>query len=261
MPRIAVVSDPHGDMVAFSKVVAHLELGHPVDEVVIGGDIAQGGAQPVEVVDAIRARGWRAVRGNADDLLVNIAQGASAVEAIRRAVATHGKLPEDFVERALRSAERLGPERIAYLAALPISIELGSSPSGRAVLVHATPWSTEEVVLPDADEELAARVLREAGARLVAYGHIHTQYHRRIGDGVIASVGAVSGSNDADPRPAYAVLGIGQSITYEARRVDWPLEERLAAYMDAGIARRFSRDEPGTLPIRAEPGVSIRLWP
>ncbi len=262
MRRVAIISDPHGDMVALSKVVTHLESGEPFDEIVVGGDLAQGGAQPSEVVDEIRARGWRAVRGNSEDLLVRVAGGASAAGLVRDAEATHGKLPASTAERAMWSVDRLGPERIAYLASLPLSIELGTSPFGRVVLVHATPWSTEDVVLPDASAEMADRMLSRSGAVVVLYGHIHTQYHRRLGNGAVASVGAINGSNDADPRPAYAVVSLGPTaITYEARRVDWPAAKRLAAYRAAGVERRFSRDAPGPLPVRATPGVIVSLWP
>ena len=75
------------------------------------------------------------------------------------------------------------------------------------------------------------------------------------------SVGAVSGSNDADPRPAYTIVRIDTTISIEVRRVDWPLEERLAAYRHAGIERRFSRDEPGSLPVRSQPGVAAVILP
>ena len=48
------------------------------------------------------------------------------------------------------------------------------SPSGQSCWVHATPWSTEDVVLPDADLVIAERMVREARAGLLVYGHIHT---------------------------------------------------------------------------------------
>lgn len=260
--RIAVVSDPHGDLIAFQKVVADLEaLEPPVDEVIVGGDLAQGGAQPAEVVDLIRERGWPAVRGNADDLLVRLADGATPEEALQPGAATHGALPESLVPDALRAVDLLGPERIEYLRNLPLSIVRGPFASGSVVLVHATPWSTEDVVLPDADEELAQRMVSKAGERLLVYGHIHTQYVRRVGDSTLMSVGAINSSNDADPRPAYAIVTLGEGITVEPRRVDWPPKERLAAYAAAGVERRFSRDALGPFPVRCQAGVEVTVWP
>ncbi len=258
--RLAVLSDPHGDHVAFSKVIGHLEGGAPVDEVLIGGDIAQGGAEPGKVIDEIRRRGWRSVRGNADDLLVRIADGMAAEDALRFGEHTHGPPRPEVARRSEWSVRRLSPDQIEYLRALPLAIER-PFPIGKVTLVHATPWSTEDVVLPEDHEELAERMVSTAEATLVLYGHIHTPYQRRLGHGAIASVGAVSGSNDADPRPAYTVVSIGSSITIEVRRVDWPIEERLAAYAAAGVERRFSRDSPGPMPVHSEAGAVVTVWP
>lgn len=259
--RVAILSDPHGDLVAFDRVIGDLEQAGPLDEVLIGGDVAQGGAQPAEVVDEVRRRGWQSVRGNGDDLLVRIADGAAAAQVLRDAEATHGPLPASMAAHAEWSVSRLGPERMEYLRSLPRSIVRGPYEWGTVVLVHATPWSTEDVVLPDADVEVAERMLREASARLLAYGHIHTPYQRRVGDSVLISVGAVSGSNDADPRPAYTIVDLGETITVEVRRVTWPPEERLEAYRAAGVERRFSRDRPGPLPVRSQPGIPLTVWP
>lgn len=259
--RIAFLSDPHGDLVAFDRVVADLERAGPVDEVLVGGDLAQGGAQPAGVVDEIRERGWPSVRGNGDDLLVRIADGAPAAEVLRDAEAAHGPLPDSMASHAEWSVGRLGHERIEYLRSLPRSLVRGPYAWGSVVLVHATPWSTEDVVLPDADDEVAERMLREARARLLAYGHIHTPYQRRVADGVLMSVGAVSGSNDADARPAYTIVDLGDAITVEVRRVAWPERERLAAYESAGVDRRFSRHMPGPFPVRSHPAGPVTVWP
>lgn len=259
--RIAIVSDPHGDLVAFQKVLADLDAQEPIDEVLVGGDLAQGGAQPAEVLDLIRERGWPAVRGNSDDLLVRLADGSTPEEALRTAEVTHEALPDSVASHALWSVDRLGAERIAYLRALPLAIVRGPFDFGAVVLVHATPWSTEDVVLPDADEEVARRMVGEAGARLLLYGHIHTQSIRRVGDAALMSVGAITGSNDADPRPAYAIVDLGETVSVEPRRVDWPLDERRAAYAAAGVDRRFVRDAAGPLPVRCRPGVAVTVWP
>jgi predicted phosphodiesterase len=253
--RVAVISDPHGDLVALHAVIADLERQEGVDETLVAGDLAQGGPQPVEVVDEIRARGWRSARGNSDDFLVRIARGEPLAAGDLEALVAHGEW----------SAGRLGGERIEYLRSLPFSLRLTDLSCGPLVIVHSTPWSNEEVVLPDAPDEVASRVVEAAGARLVAYGHIHTPYQRRVGDGVLLSVGAVSASNDADPRPAYTIIDAADAITVEVRRVECPVAERLAAYELAGLTlsaeRRSRLAEPGPFPVRSRPGVASQLWP
>jgi predicted phosphodiesterase len=259
--RVAVLSDPHGDWLALRKVLDDVDRQGPLDELLIGGDLAQGGAQPREVVDEIQGRGWRAVRGNGDELLVRIAGGASDREALEPGDAAHGGLPDGVAERARWSVEQLGPERIAYLRSLPLAAEVGSFSFGRVVLVHATPWSLEDVVLPDAPPDDLRRMIATSRARVLLYGHIHTPYQRRVDDAVVASVGAVSGSNDEDPRPAYTVVTIDDRVTIEVRRVDWPRAERVADYRRAGVAPEFIRDQPGPLPVSCTPGRPVVVWP
>jgi predicted phosphodiesterase len=259
--RIAFISDVHGDAVALRKVIADLEAVEAVDEVLLGGDLAQGGAQPSEVVDEIRRRGWLSVRGNAEDLLIRLADGVPVQDALQYGAAQHGRVPKSLGERALRSVALLGYERIEYLRSLPMSIERGPYPFGSIALVHATPWSTEDVVLPDAEAEVAAHMLDAANARLLVYGHIHTPYQRRLGDRVLMSIGAVSGSNDRDPRPAYSIVELGATIEVEVRRVEWPPAERLADYRAAGVPKSLVRDKGGPFPVRSAPFTPVTLWP
>jgi predicted phosphodiesterase len=253
--RIALISDPHGDLVALLATISDIERQTGLDEVLVGGDLAQGGPEPAEVVDEIRRRGWPTVRGNSDDFLAQVADGSLRASG----------LPEPVITGAKWSAGRLGADRIDYLRSLPIAIERNVDRLGRMVLVHATPWSNEEVVLPDAEPAIAERMVSEAGARVVAYGHIHTPYQRRVGDSVLLSVGAIAGSNDADSRPAYTIVELGATVAVEVRRVDCPPAARLAAYEKSGVTltdqRRASLFEPGPFPVRSRPGAVITLWP
>src|ERR1700733_7605033 len=66
--RIAVVSDIHGSRAAFEAVLADLRQVSP-DLIFHGGDLADGGASPAEVVDRIRDLGWPGVVGNTDEML------------------------------------------------------------------------------------------------------------------------------------------------------------------------------------------------
>ena len=66
--RIAIVSDIHGNRTAFEAVLADLRETAP-DLILHGGDLADGGASPVEIVDRIRDLGWQGVVGNTDEML------------------------------------------------------------------------------------------------------------------------------------------------------------------------------------------------
>jgi len=68
--RIAVVSDIHGNLTAFEAVLADLRETSP-DLILHGGDLADAGSSPVEIVDRIRDLGWPGVVGNTDEMLVS----------------------------------------------------------------------------------------------------------------------------------------------------------------------------------------------
>src|SRR5258708_39608355 len=100
--RVALLSDPHGDHLALAKVISDLEKAASVDEVLLGGDLAQGGPQPAETIDEIRNRGWRSVRGNSDEFLIRIADGRRSEPGV----------PDQVMARGSWSVERLGTDRI-----------------------------------------------------------------------------------------------------------------------------------------------------
>lgn len=245
--RVAIVSDSHGDLVALEAILADVQRMAP-DRVVVAGDIAQGGPQPVEVMDRLLSLGWPMVRGNSDDFLVQLA-GETAVVP---------DLPAEVVARGRKSVDLLGPERIQALAKLPLSWNLRVAAFGTLTVVHATPWSNEDVVLPTDASHVAERMLDEAAADALAYGHIHSPYQRQVGRRLLLSVGAVAGSNDSDPRPCYTILDFDSEVWAEVRRVECPADERLAAYERAGfeVSAKSRRQlvQGGDWPVRAAAG-------
>ncbi len=60
------------------------------------------------------------------------------------------------------------------------------------------------------------------------------------------SVGAVHGSNDSDPRPAYSIVELGEVTSVRVVRVDCPMT-KLA--------------DPGLLPVRSKPAETVVVWP
>jgi hypothetical protein len=148
------------------------------------------------------------------------------------------------------TADRLRSDHLAYLGALPSSIQRAG-----CTLVHATTWSVDDVVLPDSPEELARRMLAEGGTPVLAYGHTHHAYQRRLPGGLVTSIGAVSGSNDRDPRPAYSILTPCPDPHAEVRRIPDDALAEVAALLSSGYPVRPGITERliagGDAPIRA----------
>src|SRR5207248_9347961 len=138
--RIAILSDVHGNRTAFEAVLADLQQTSP-DLVLHGGDLADGGASPVEIIDRIRDLGWQGVLGNTDEMLF---RPASLEEFASRSSAPPA-LWTAIREMAAATRAVLGEERIAWLSGL-----VRTRIEGPLALVHASPESTWRAPAPEA---------------------------------------------------------------------------------------------------------------
>ena len=98
--RVAILSDIHGNLTAFEAVLADLRLTAP-DLVLHGGDLADGGASPVEIVDWIRDLGWPGVVGNTDEMLFrpeSLTEFAGQLPKLQPMFAAIGEMAGDVLE-------------------------------------------------------------------------------------------------------------------------------------------------------------------
>ena len=112
--RIAIVSDIHGNRTAFEAVLADMEQTSP-DLILHGGDLANGGASPAEIVDHLRDLGWPGRAGGPPMTATGTRRGTTSprLAAILRVLAT-SRTPD--VSRS-RRCTRTGrsPDRISAI--------------------------------------------------------------------------------------------------------------------------------------------------
>lgn len=226
------MSDLHGNAVALETVAAELERSR-VDQVVCLGDALQGGPEPARTLELLRRLGWPVVLGNADAFLADPGTAAGSSEGV--------------TERQLAarewSVERLGPEGLAWIEALPPTVETGLG-GGRTLLAcHGSPASYDDLIFPHTPEEEFRELLGRVDADVVSGGHTHLQFVRRRGATVFVNPGSAGLSYDhvqpeddfrLDPWAAYAVITSGASFGVELRRVPLDVEAVVAAYRDSG---------------------------
>jgi len=196
--KLAILSDVHGNLVALEAVVADLEQVRP-DLVVHGGDLAFRGPRPAECVDRIRELGWPGVIGNMDWALETRARQPNVGWA----------------------AERVGPERNAWLQTLPMEWRH----ENEVALVHAVPGDLWQAVPPETDDGELRAIYGPLGARVAVYCHVHRPYVRPIGDLTVANTGSVGMPFDGDPRASYLLVEDGKA---ETRRVGYDVERAAA---------------------------------
>lgn len=220
--RIAVVSDIHGNRTAFEAVLADLRITSP-DLILHGGDLAHGGANPVEIVDRIRDLGWPGVLGNTDEMLFN-------PQFLREYAKESHKLQPLFTaieEMAVADRGALGEERLTWLSGLP-----RRQTHGAMALVHASPESTWRAPGPEASDAELESVYAPLGRQVAIYGHIHRSYIRSVSDMIVANTGSVSLSYDGDLRAAYLLLDESQPVI---RRVEYDVESELKVLSMCGL--------------------------
>lgn len=219
--RIAIVADIHGNLTAFEAVLADLRETSP-DLILHGGDLADGGARPAEIVDRIRDLGWQGVMGNTDEVLFD----PDSLRTFARRSPHLASLFAAVEEMAAASREALGAERLLWLSSLP-----RIQSHGAVGLVHGSPESLWTAPSPEAsDSELS--VYETLGRRVAVYGHIHRPYVRRVADLTVANTGSVGQSYDGDPRAAYLVIDEDRP---EIRRVAYDVDREVKALSESGL--------------------------
>jgi predicted phosphodiesterase len=220
--RTAIVSDIHGNRTAFEAVLADLRRTSP-DLVLHGGDLADSGSSPAEIVDRIRELGWQGVVGNTDEMLF-------MPESLKAFADQSPKLQLMFTaieEMAAATREALGEERLAWLRRLP-----RVQAHGPMALVHASPESPWRAPAPEASDAELHSIYQALGKPIAIYGHIHRPYIRSVAGITIANTGSVSLSYDGDPRAAYLLL---EESKVEIRRVEYDVNRELKALAVSGL--------------------------
>ena len=184
--RLALLSDQHGNDTAFRAVLEDLErVG--VEDVVCLGDVAQGGDEPTQTLDRLAALGCETVLGNADAFLLE--------------VPTDSREPvtERQLERREWTLSQLDASHLEQIRSFAPTVHREVD-GVRMLFFHGSPHFYEDVLLPESDGETLEPFLGHDVA-LLAGGHTHLQWTRRIDDALYVNPGSVGLSWDRHTDP------------------------------------------------------------
>jgi predicted phosphodiesterase len=238
--RIAVFSDIHGNAVAFETMLADLE-GMAIDRMVCLGDVAQGGPQPAECLDRLRALGCDVVMGNSDQFLLDL----DLIDRSAEPITEH-----QLAVRAWSLAQ-LDERHLDFMGSFKPTIEVPLVEQGSILCFHGSPNSFEHVMLPETSDEEFERMIGGRWAPLMAGGHVHLQWQRRHGDSLFFNPGSVGLSYDHrqeevelrfDPWAEYAVVTDGAGrLGVEFRRAALDRRQVVASLEASGMPDAESR--------------------
>lgn len=231
--KIAVLSDIHSNWHALEAVLADMP---PVSDVICLGDVVGYNAEPRRCLDFVRDQSWPTLVGNHDRACTDV------------------DILDWFNDDAAKAIEwtvnRLGGDRLAWLAALPDESHIGDD----VLLVHGSPRDhIYEYIL---DIPTAEANLDLIGEHVCFHGHTHVPGIFRRGGGVLrhdykiggvfalrgpslVNPGSVGQPRDGNPDASYAVWDRAAG-TFEFRRVAYDRQGAKAAIRAAGLPDRFA---------------------
>jgi len=233
--RIAVISDIHGNDLAFEAVESDIHQ-LSVDQIICLGDAIQGGPQPAAVTQRLRRLNCPTVMGNADAWLL------SGVETGNEEI-----LPERLKKmEAIRlwSLSQLTNDDQEFIASFQATINISLEKNLNLLCFHASPDSFDDIILPAAPQEIFQKLLGKYADHILTGGHTHAQQIRRNGELFFFNPGSVglafsefqpNGQFLVDRWAEYAILTIENGNTsLEFRRIPFNLQELIHIYQASG---------------------------
>jgi len=226
MPKIAIITDIHGNVPALDAVLQDLH-GQAPDEVLVGGDLVGRGPQGSDVVRRIRELGWPGVRGNHEDYLLGFRFDRVPLEWLET---------DEWAASRFMAAE-LDDADVEYIDALPFSITATTAPGLR--LAHGTPDSNARGLGPWCSDEELERAVESVAEPLLVCGHTHRTMQRRLRRGLLVNAGAVGLPFNRDRRAQYVIVSEhGGRFSVEFRHVPYDVERTLQIYDSSGFLAR-----------------------
>ena len=218
MKKLAVLADIHGNSLALRAVLTDLAKQGGADAVLVLGDLAVFGPDPVGVLNLLRQIGTAYyVRGNTDRYLIE---------------ENYPGQPDghDWQSQVLASfpwtAQQLGRNGLKFLADLPQQQLLRLSPQHTILAVHGSPRSDEENIRPDTPAKELISMTDGYAFNLLLCAHTHLPCDRMIGGQRIVNIGSVGLPFDGDTRASYVLVELQPNSRYqiEFRRVPYDIE-------------------------------------
>lgn len=249
--KIALFSDIHANLPALQAFFTDLESRKP-DAVYCLGDLVGYNIWPNEVIDEIRKRGIPCIAGNYDFGIGRHSGDCGCAYKTDEEKAM-GKISIAFTNDVVMDEQR------TYLRTLPAHIRLEyqlNNDSLQILLVHGSPRKVNEYLFEDRDEKSLLRIMEQANADVLCFGHTHQPYHRVLttetADGLrhrhAVNIGSVGKPKDKDPRGCYVLLHIGEessisheeSIRVEFVRFDYDIERAAKAVEESPLPNAYA---------------------
>ena len=205
---------------------------------------------PNEVINEIQRRKIPTIAGNYDFGIGRSSDdcGCAYKTDIEKA---NGAVSISYTNQVIKSEER------SFLRSLPSHIRLeyqfNEGEKFNLLMVHGSPRKINEYLFIDRDEKSLLRILEQADAHLMFFGHTHKPYHKILKTESghhrhAINIGSVGKPKDGDPRGGYVMLTLDEnfsllspkSVNVEFIRFEYDIEKAAKAVEDSPLPNEYA---------------------
>lgn len=249
--KIVLFSDIHANLPALEAFFKSVEVQKP-DAIYCLGDLVGYNIWPNEVINEIRKRGIPTIAGNYDFGIGRAGNDCGCAYKTDEEKA-NGAISISLTNQIVKEEER------QYLRSLPAHLKVEfqlNDDKLNLLLVHGSPRKINEYLFEDRDEKSLWRIMQDADADIMCFGHTHKPYHRILPSVAeenqhyrhAINIGSVGKPKDGDNRGGYVVLHIDQdssitkkeSIRVEFIRFEYDVEKAAKAVEDSPLPNAYA---------------------
>ncbi len=238
--KIALFSDIHANLPALEAFFADVDTKKP-DALYCLGDLVGYNIWSNEVIREIRTRKIPTIAGNYDFGIGRASDDCGCAYKTDDEKA-NGAISISFTNESVGDKER------SYLRTLPAHIKVEfqlNQDKLNLLLVHGSPRKINEYLFEDRQEKSMIRIMEQADADIMCFGHTHKPYHRILNSANegqnhyrhAINIGSVGKPKDGNPQGGYVMLTINEdsstlnaeSIQVEFIRFDYDVEKAARA--------------------------------
>ncbi|MEP2669700.1 MAG: metallophosphoesterase family protein [Cyclobacteriaceae bacterium] len=211
--QIAFFSDIHANLPSLEACLHDIDLKQP-DAIYCLGDLVGYNIWPNEVIRVIRERKIPTIAGNYDYGIGTASDDCGCAYKTDEDKA-HGAQSIQYTNKVIQAEHR------QYLSALPAHIRLEYRLNDERfdlLMVHGSPRKINEYLFVDRDEKSLLRIMKQANANIMLFGHTHKPYHKVLQDedGTYRhaiNIGSVGKPKDGDPRGGYVMMTLDNNFS------------------------------------------------
>jgi predicted phosphodiesterase len=248
---IALFSDIHANLPALQSFFQDVDERRP-DYMYCLGDLVGYNIWPNEVVSAIRERKIPTIAGNYDFGIGRMSNECGCAYKSDHEK-SNGNISISFTNSIMQ------PEERSFLRSLPAHLKIEfqlNEDRLNLLLVHGSPRKINEYLFEDRDEKSMIRIMEQADADILCFGHTHKPYHRILNSGIegkdhfrhAINIGSVGKPKDGNPQGGYVILTIDEnssvlskeSIKVEFVRFNYDVETAARAVEDSPLPNDYA---------------------